>query len=112
MPQIQSNPTTSSNATTVAKPKRLYRTADQWREIIEAYQRSHLTCAEFCKQHGIATSGLYSWQRKFEQQDASRIDDDAFVQLQAPVVPTNTPDQKWDVELELGHGRVLRVRMA
>ena len=95
------------------KPKRQYRTADQWRAIVEAFQYSSLTRTEFCKQHGVAASGLYNWQSKFEQQGAlERNDGDAFVEVRPPVVPAEKLNQAWDVELELGQGRVLRVRIA
>ena len=95
------------------KPKRQYRTADQWREIVEAFRCGSLTRMEFCKQHGIAASGLYNWQRKLEQQGIQeRSDGNAFVEIRPPVGSAEKPNQTWDVELELGQGRVLRVRMA
>ena len=113
MQQPSSNPVTSAHVNASTKPKRQYRTADQWRKIVEAFQCSPLTRTEFCKQHGIAASGLYNWQRKFEQQGIQeRSDGNAFVQIRPPVGSAEKPNQTWDVELELGQGRVLRVRMA
>lgn len=113
MSQPAADPTNPSYVNAPAKPKRQYRTADQWREIVEAFQCNSLTRTEFCKQHGIAASGLYNWQRKFEQQGIQeRNDGNAFVEIRPPVVPAEKPNQTWDVELELGQGRVLRLRMA
>lgn len=113
MPRSKPSPITSSDAHAATKPKRSYRTADQWREIVAAFQCSNLTRAEFCKQRGIATSGLYNWQRKFEQENVSPPrKEDTFVEIQTPVLSSRASNQTWDVELELGHGRVLRVRVA
>lgn len=103
----------TSSASAAGKSKRRYRTADQWREIVEAFHHSDLTRTEFCKQHGIAASGLYHWQRKLQQQIAPlRTNADAFVEIQPPMLANHAPNQTWDVELELGQGRVLRVRIA
>ncbi|TVP76646.1 MAG: hypothetical protein EA353_11705 [Puniceicoccaceae bacterium] len=111
MPQRKARPIASPDAQAATKPKRAYRTADQWREIVEAYQRSNLTRAEFCMQWGIAGSGLYKWQRRFEQERCSQPrHEEAFIEIAPPSVGTS--HQLWDVELELGHGRVLRVRIA
>lgn len=113
MPQLNASSTPSPDTRNAGKPKRQYRTANQWREIVEAFHRSDLTRTEFCKQHGIAASGLYNWQRKLEQPCASPSSNkDAFVEIQPPAASTDTPSPIWDVELELGHGRVLRVRIA
>lgn len=113
MPQSKISSVTSTDANAATKPKRRYRTIEQWREIVDDFHRGSLTRSEFCKQHGIATSGLYNWQRRFEQERASRrVDEGTFVELQAPVVPSHGASQPWDVELELGQGRVLRVRIA
>lgn len=113
MSQAKASPASASNSNAAPKPKRQYRTADQWREIVEAFQRSRLTCSEFCKQQGIATSGLYNWQRKFERDILSAKDNGStFVEIQPPPDGAAAISQAWDVELELGQGRVLRVRIA
>lgn len=113
MPQTATSPATSLDSSASAKPKRQYRTADQWRKIVEAFRSSSLARGEFCKQQGIAVSGLYNWQRKFEQEiSPARDNEGAFVEIQPPLRGSATVSQAWDVELELGQGRVLRVRIA
>ena len=113
MSQSKTSSATSSNISAADKPKRRYRTADQLWEIIDAFHRSDLTRAEFCRQYGIAVSGLYHWQRKFKQQSTpARTAEEAFVEIQAPGLTSHVSTQPWDVELELGQGRVLRVRIA
>ncbi len=113
MPQATARSATSLDARAGAKPKRQYRTADQWRQIVGEFHRSSLTRSEFCKQQGIAPSGLYHWQRKFEQEVLSaRYNEGTFIEIQPPSGGGAAMSQAWDVELELGQGRVLRVRMA
>lgn len=113
MAKSKANPVTKPIIHPTAKRKRHYRSADQWREIVKTYQRSDLTQSQFCKQYGIASSGLYKWQRRFEQESDSRMSNaDAFVEIQSSVIPVRADDQPWDVELELGRGRILRVRVA
>lgn len=41
-------------------------TANRWRELIEQQQRSGLSIAAFCAEHGVAASTFFAWRRKLE----------------------------------------------
>jgi hypothetical protein len=90
-----------------AQAKRQYRTASQWREILNAYQQSDLTQSEFCARRGISASNLYVWRRKLANIGTPL---DSFIEIQPPI--SNPAPNHWDVELELGQGRILRVRVS
>lgn len=87
--------------------KRQYRTASQWREIIDAYEQCNLTQSEFCKQKGIAISNLHAWRRKLASNNTTV--GDSFIELHPPTA--QSVSNHWDVELELGEGRLLRIKV-
>ena len=43
---------------------RARRTAAQWRELVERFERSGQTRGKFCAAHGLALSTLDLWRRK------------------------------------------------
>jgi hypothetical protein len=96
----------SQTAKSIAQTKRQYRTASQWREILKAYQQSDLTQSEFCAQQGISISNFHVWQRKMNHSEQPV---DSFIEIQPPMLTAVV--SHWDVELELGQGRFLRVRV-
>ena len=99
---------------TVSKPKaKVWRTQSQWKALLDNYESSGLTKTVFCQQNGIASSSLYKWQNYFADQ-AAKPD---FIDITAPLAgakpsqDTRYPDGDWQVELELGAGVILRVRV-
>lgn len=110
MSKSKHNSITPAHQPELTRPRRPYRTAEQWREIVQAFEQSSLSRAQFCEQYNITSSGLYNWQRKLAQRpkgSASRRED--FIEIPPPPGVRESP-QAWDVELELGAGRFLRVR--
>ena len=93
---------------------RVMRTEGQWQALLDEFNTSGLTRSAFCKQHGIATSSLYRWQKVLTGPSpaAGFIDITEPVVQAAPTLPVPGNDSHWQVELELGAGVILRVRAA
>jgi hypothetical protein len=88
------------------------RTASQWQALLDEFNTSGLTRSAFCKQHCIATSSLYRWQKALTGPStvAGFIDITEPVGKAAATLPVPGNDRHWQVELELGAGVILRVR--
>ena len=112
---IPPNESASADATNTiddTKPaRRIYRTQEQWRSLVSQYENSNLSQAAFCKQHGIASSGLYKWRKHFsEQNDEPLIN--ITEQLTAELATHDSSlaaNADWQVELTFGN-MILRLR--
>ena len=95
----------------MAKPRR---NATQWQALINEWQQSGLTIAEFCKAEGLHQSGFYAWKKKLlsngevETEKAS----EELPWLQLPQTYSRQAETGWDMELSLPGGVVLRMRQA
>ncbi len=91
---------------------RTQRTQNEWKSLVDSFATSGLTKTAFCKKQGIATSCLYRWQKVFAGQSPSAdfVDITAPVSTAPPSLPHVDGNPRWQVELELGAGMVLRVR--
>lgn len=106
----------STHTDSTENKKRHYRGRQEWRQILDDYDRSGLTQAAFCQQHGLALSNFHQWRRKLNNEAP---DSTAFVEL-TPAQglddvkgPNNVLEHgHWLIELDLGGGRVLRLRAA
>jgi transposase-like protein len=91
---------------------RIKRSRAQKEALVEEFNTSGLTKTAFCKHHGIATSCLSRWQKALSPESSA----DAFVDITKSVSASAAPrpaageHPRWQVELELGAGVVLRVR--
>lgn len=47
------------------------RKEQQWRQWIEAWQRSGLTVRVFCGQRGLSEANFYAWRRELAKRDAT-----------------------------------------
>lgn len=103
------------------KPKRIFRSSAQWRKILAEYENSHLTQTAFCQEKGIALSNFSRWRKKLALHgEPPQEVSSPFVELtgassvqsehrhSAPASHDNI--QRWQIELDLGHGHVLRIR--
>ena len=91
-----------------SKPKRHYRSVEQWQSLVDDHARSGLSQSEFCRQHGLTQSALFNWRRRLAAPARKPQLASPFIEISPPVANT----QHWDVELELGGGRILRVRVS
>jgi putative transposase len=92
-----------------------YRSVEDWRRLIKLYDESDLSQTEFCKQHSIASSGLYKWRSRFADECPSPSPafiniTDNIQRVTPPATEVTHHSTAWDVELDLGHGRILRLR--
>ena len=101
-----------SSQPTPKQKNRVMRTETQWKALLDEFNTSGLTRSAFCKQHRIATSSLYRWQKALTGPStaAEFIDITEPVVKSAPTLPVPGNDSLWQVELELGAGVILRVR--
>ena len=84
---------------------RTQRSPKQWQQLIEKFEPTRQTIEVFCKTHGIATFSFYKWRASISAVEPSSTP--LFVPLTTQQ-PSYQP-QQWDIELELGHGLVLRI---
>lgn len=106
-------PTQDTHSHVVPTPRsRITRSRMQKESLVEQFNASGLTKTAFCKHHGVAISCLTRWQKA----SAAEFQADAFVDitesLTSAAAPRPAPEEhpRWQVELELGAGVVLRVR--
>jgi hypothetical protein len=86
---------------------RRYRTRDEWARIMEEQTESGLSQKAFCEQRGIAVGAFYNAKKRMRTKAMTPAVEAAFLGVtveDVPLVP------RWDVELSLGDGVVLRLR--
>lgn len=89
------------------KKRRQYvrRSATQWASLVSEQAESGLNQRRFCERHGLSYASFGYWKRRLgEERRNSRR---GFIEL---AVERATDDSRWDVELSLGDGVVLRIR--
>ena len=95
----------STNLSTVRRNRR---NAEQWRELLDLFNRSGQTQERFCAEHHLGLSTFGRWRKRLCRQSPMISSDALFVEL-AQDEPASQP---WDVELQLGTGMILRLRRA
>jgi len=91
----------------MSKPtRRPYKTQSQWREVIADFNQSGLDAAHYCQQHQLGDKTFHKWKRYFAR--ASHTPE--LIELMPPQTPTNSRSIHWDVELQLSHDMILRLR--
>lgn len=87
---------------------RKYRTEAEKAEILQRFERSGQNQEQFCQSEGIAKSSLYKWRRQLGSLKADK-GVNGFVE----VIASESEKGKvpaGEIELELPHGIILRVR--
>ena len=95
---------------TQTKRSQKQRTLEQWIKLINEFDPKLQTINEFCKIKNIGTSSFYKWKGKLDlTESTAKAERPVFVpiQTQSQSIIPNTPE--WDLELELGHGIILRL---
>jgi hypothetical protein len=62
--------------------KKNHRSPDEWRELLDAQQRSGLNQSQFCKRHQISRSAFFNAKARLAQQTNSPTP--AFIAVSAP----------------------------
>lgn len=92
--------------------RRVRRSREQWRELLERFEHSGQSREEFCRAQGLTLSSFAHWRRALGKTAAGRRDiagPPVFLEL---TPPASASAGIWDLELELGSGVVLRLRRA
>ena len=103
------NQTNTSPIVSCKRKTRVKRSKEQWHMLVNQYETSGLTQQAFCKQHGIATSGLNKWRKRFSRSSEAEFVDITDQLCEAGSHENHHPDNRWQVELQLGQGVVLRI---
>ena len=88
--------------------RQIRRSQEQWRELLDRFERSGQTQEQFCAAHDLGLSTFSRWRKRLRRRSPMGSSDALFVELSqaAPLA------QSWDVELQLGGGMCLRLRRA
>ena len=83
--------------------RRQRRSRAEWGEIIDRFHAGHATAAAFCLAERINPVTFAQWRKKLQgiAEPAPR-----FIEVKPPTAATS---RRWDLELMLGDGVVLRV---
>lgn len=85
-----------------------HRSRAQWQGLFEEQRSSGLCQSEFCRSRGILVSTFRNARRRHGVDDTALELSPTFVPVD--VLEAHSPGARWDVELALGDGVVLRVR--
>ena len=91
----------------MSNPRRIRRSAEQWREIINRFQHSPLNAPNFCSEQGIGYASFIKWNRRLESDGVAAEKLAEFVELTPPT--PSAPQTQWDIELDLAPGIQLRI---
>jgi hypothetical protein len=83
--------------------RRIRRTGDEWRRLIDEQADSGLTQSTFCQANGLRLSSFQNWKHRL----AAEVPTEPWVELGMLDRPAG---MGWDNELELGEGICLRLR--
>jgi hypothetical protein len=98
-------------STTILPGRRRSRhSLEQWRELLDLFNRSGQTQEQFCAEHHLGLSTFGRWRKRLCRQSPMASSDALFVELEQNTPPPSV--QSWDVELQLGAGLYLRLRRA
>lgn len=92
--------------------KKIRRSTEQWQQILQQYEASHLTQTAFCENNSIAPSSFCKWKKALK---GNGVKANPFIELPfgLDTDPRPSRDQAqshWRIELDLGQGVLLRLR--
>ena len=82
------------------------RSRADWERLMEQYKASGLKQRTFCEQHGLGYSTFCYWRKRLRQPAIENHSEHLF---ELPMLPVDVHSD-WRVELDLGHGIVLRLK--
>lgn len=83
--------------------RRARRSREEWHRLVQRYEESGLSHAEFCRQEGLNVNTFRFWRSRTRAKDKGAS---PFVE----VVPVPDPESPWTIELELPGGATFRLR--
>jgi len=92
------------------KQVKVRRTAEQWQEILSAYENSGLSQEAFCTQQSLATSTFHKWRQRLAADKPQTQAVPEFIELTS--IPQSAHSGDWDIELSLSSTIVLRIRQS
>ena len=96
---------------------RIQRNASQWKKLIEDQKQSDLNIKEYCQQNTLTTSNFYGWRKRLKTvkvepihplNNGQSISTD-WLKLDLDAKPEI---KKWDIELHLPNGCILKMNQA
>ena len=86
--------------------RRPHRNPEQWRTIVNRFEKSDLKIKDFCRQEKLALATFSKWRRRF------RLESDlpGFIELQQPSTTSSPTSESWSVQLDLPGGGRLQIR--
>jgi hypothetical protein len=79
-----------------------------WQAILARFDASGITQEAFCRRESLAISTFNKWRKRLKRDPIETAAGPRFVELGPPSGDTHVSG--WDIELDLGDGRVLRLR--
>jgi len=84
----------------------------EWQSLVQEQTASGLSARSFCAERGVGVASFYKWRQRFSA--ASHGPEDSgfsFVDVSTLAMSSGNEacDRRWQIELELGDGLVLRL---
>ena len=83
---------------------KVWRSAEEWRQIMKRQQQSGLTVEKFCSREGIAKNSFWNWRGRLRKEQVPAKE--SFVELVPQKAEVEAPLR---VEIQFPNGAVLRV---
>jgi len=61
--------------------RRIRRSAEEWKQILEDFEKSEISAEEYCKEKEYSESSLYAWQRRLNPKKPKETPGSGFVQI-------------------------------
>jgi hypothetical protein len=93
---------------TQAPPKQYQRRSrQQWQQLIDAFEQTDLSSAQFCQQRQLSYQSFVKWRSVLKPK--TKNNSASFVEM-TPPARTPSCGSDWAVELSVGDHMVLRIR--
>ena len=86
--------------------KRVRYSSSQWQAMLAEFTSSGLTVAAFCRDRGVSPATFYLWRQRLSSAPPL-VSSPTFLEL--PGVAVLPSAMRWQIELELGDGIILRL---
>jgi len=86
--------------------RRPHRNPEQWRTIVNRFEKSGLKIKDFCRQENLALATFSKWRSRFRDKPSQP----GFVELQPSTIPSPT-SESWSLQIDLPGGGHLRIQV-